>query len=133
MPIGLRTDQANGSGYLPPGGRGSQANRGAGLLITTADGHTCRDSDGPGYRASARVIAGTATGITTGAPRLFISSIVQLLVATTSDGTRSRRGNAGADLTIGEEVTARTGLREMAGENRTMADLVFALLHCITG
>jgi hypothetical protein len=73
-----------------------------------------------------------AIGITTGAPRLFISSIVQLLVATTSDGTRSLRASAGADLIIGEEMTARTGLREMAGEDRTMADPVFGLLNCIT-
>ena len=132
MPIGLRTDQDNGSGYPPPGGRGSQANRGAGLLIITADGHTCRDSDGPGYRASARVIAGTAIGIITGAPRLFVSSIVQLLVATTSDGIRSLRGSAGADLTIGEEMIVLTGLRQTDGQDRTTADLWFDLPNCIT-
>ena len=73
-----------------------------------------------------------AIGITTGAPRLFVSSIVQLLVATTSDGTRSPRGSAGAGPAIGEEMIVLTGLRETDGQDRTTADLWFDLPNCIT-
>ena len=53
-------------------------------------------------------------------------------MATTSDGTRSLRASAGADLTIREEMIVLTGLRETDGQDRTTANLWFDLPNCIT-
>src|SRR6266851_3526920 len=82
---GRLIDRVNGCGYRPQVGHGCPVSRGDGRHITTVVGHTFPDWAGPGYRASVRQIAGMVIEITIGVLRLFSSSTVRLLGATTSD------------------------------------------------
>ena len=74
--------------------------------------------------------------ITIGVPRLFSSSIARLLAVTTLDGTRWRRGSAGADMMNGMEmITAPIyPLRflEKVHADRATDDLAFILLDSIS-
>lgn len=132
--IGPRIDRVNGCGYQPQVGHGCRASPGDGRHITTDDGHTSRDLAGPGYQASVLQAAAMVIEITTGVRRWFHSSTAPLRAATTLDGTRSRLGSAGADLTTGEEMTVPTcpiNLPERVGADRTTVDPGFTLLHNI--
>src|SRR6476660_5135656 len=105
-PTGHRIGPGNGFGYRPRVGRGLQPSRGAGRHITTVDGHTCQDLDGPGCPASVRHIEGMDPGITIGVPRSSISSTAPLLAETTSGGTRWRLESDGTGTITVEETIA---------------------------